>query len=259
MIRPGNPIERGDCLQSLDVYILAGGLGTRIRPVLGDVPKLLAPIGGRTYLDYLLDWLRGFGAQRIVLGLGHAAQAIKDRLETHPPLELTIVTVVEPRPLGTAGAIRFARDQFHTDPVMVLNGDTFADADLCKFLSYHRATGACGTMLCVKVPNSGRYGRVVVDPTGLIGGFVEKDLGLRDEGMINAGVYLLSATLLDEIAAGATASLEHDVFARLQPGSLAAFTECSNFIDIGTPESLAVVNKSFRTMISENGRRDHRP
>jgi NDP-sugar pyrophosphorylase family protein len=249
-----NPTVSRDCLRSVDIYILAGGLGTRIRPVLGDVPKLLAPIRRRTYLDYLLDWLRQFGARRIVLGLGHAADAIKNHLAAHPPPNLTIVTVVEPRPLGTAGAIRFARAQFHTDPVLVLNGDTFADADLCKFLISHRQAGARGTMLCTKVLNSGRYGRVLIDENGLINGYVEKDPTWSDEGIINAGIYLFSAALLDDIAAGGGPSLENDVFSRLKPGSLAAFTECANFVDIGTPESFALVNKSARFMISSEPR-----
>lgn len=251
---PFDSRARGDCLQMIDVYILAGGLGTRIRPVLGDVPKLLAPICGRTYLDRLLDWLRWFGARRVVLGLGHAAQAIKDHLSAHPPADLSIVTVVEPQPLGTAGAIRFARDQFRSNPVLVLNGDTFAEADLCKFLAYHRMAGTRGTMLCAKMPDTGRYGRVIVDQGGLIGGFAEKHSGTAEAGIINAGVYLLSASLLNEIADGHAVSLERDVFARLQPGSLAAFTECSSFIDIGTPESLAFADRSFATLTPENGR-----
>ena len=111
--------------------MLAGGLGTRIRPVLGDTPKLLAPIGGRPYLWYLLEWLRKFGARRIVLGLGHGAGAVLDYLRAQPAADLDIVTVVEPSPLGTAGAIRFARAHLRSDPVLVLNGDTFVNADLC--------------------------------------------------------------------------------------------------------------------------------
>ena len=87
---------RGRCLEALDVFILAGGLGTRIRPVLGDLPKILAPIAGRPYLDYLLDWLRGFGARRIVLGLGHRAEAVVDYMKAQPADPLELITVIEP-------------------------------------------------------------------------------------------------------------------------------------------------------------------
>ena len=91
------------------MFVLAGGLGTRIRPILGDTPKLLAPIRDQTYLDHLLNWLRGFGARRVVLGLGVHARAIVYHAQSHPVAGMEIETVVEPSPLGTAGAIRYAR------------------------------------------------------------------------------------------------------------------------------------------------------
>jgi mannose-1-phosphate guanylyltransferase len=237
------------CLASVDVLVLAGGLGTRIRPVLGDLPKLLAPIGKRSYLDLLLDWLRRFGAKRIVLALGYQAQAVIDHLRAHPPSDLTIATVVEPSPLGTAGAIRFARSELRTDPVMVMNGDSFSDADLCSLVTHHRTGGARGTILCAEVEDAGRYGRVVCDNSGQIERFLEKDPAFRGTARINAGVYLLSAALLDDIAAGQAASLERDVFERMPAGSLAALTCCTNFIDIGTPESLALAGKHLGLVV----------
>ena len=235
----GPAASRGDCLAQLDVLVLAGGLGTRIRPVLGDVPKLLAPIGGRTYLDCLFDWLRRFGARRVVLGLGYQAQAVIDHLRQHPDPSLAIDTVVEPRPLGTGGAVRFARAALRTDPVMVMNGDSFVEAPLCDFVARHRASGAAGTLLCTEVADAGRYGRVETDAPGRIQAFAEKDPAFHGTASINAGVYLLSAALLDDIAAGNSTSLERDVFERLPAGSLAAYSGRFAFIDIGTPESLA--------------------
>jgi NDP-sugar pyrophosphorylase family protein len=226
------------------VFVLAGGLGTRIRPVLGDIPKLLAPVRGGTYLDGLFDWLRGFGARRIVLGLGHQAQAVVDYLSEHPSEGLTVETVIEPRPLGTAGAIRFARAQLHSDPVMVLNGDSMADADLCAFLENHRTRGARGSVLCAEVDDAARYGRVLIDGNSMIDGFAEKDPAFGERALVNAGVYLMSAALLDEIAAGTAVSLEREIFERLPKNSLAAFNGCKNFIDIGTPESLALANQA---------------
>lgn len=241
----GNSASGGDCLASLDVLVLAGGLGTRIRPVLGDIPKLLAPIGGRAYLDHLFDWLRRFGARRIVLGLGYQAQAVTDYLSRHPAGPLEIETVIEPQPLGTAGAIRYARAALRTDPVLIMNGDSFVDAELCDFVRHHRAAGATGTLLCTEVPDAGRYGRVETDARGRIRGFAEKDPAFHGTASINAGVYLLSAALLDDIAAGEATSLERDVFERLPAGSLAAYSGRFKFIDIGTPESLAAAASVF--------------
>ena len=229
----------GRCLEPLDVYVLAGGLGTRVRAALGDMPKLLAPIAGRPYLAYLLDWLARFGARRIVLGLGHLAEAVQDHLARTPTPGFEIVPVVEPRPLGTAGAIRFARPALKTDPVLVMNGDSLVEADLCALLESHRVEGALGTVLCTEVEEASRYGRVLLDGAGRIQGFVEKDAGYSGAATISAGVYLLSARLLDEIARGNAGSLEREVFARLPARSLAALSGRYRFIDIGTPDSLA--------------------
>ena len=238
-------LRRDQCLGAVDILVLAGGLGTRIRPVLGDTPKLLAPIGGRPFLSYLLRWLASFGARRVVLALGHAAAAVEDYLRDVRDLDfeatqdLEVIAVVEPQPLGTAGAVRFARAWLHTDPVLVLNGDSFVDADLCGFLAFHRASGAAGTVLGAMVDDAGRYGRIVIDDDARIRRFVEKDTAFRGPAVVNSGVYLMSAALLDAIVAMPGPSLERDVFERLPAGSLAAFRGRFDFIDIGTPEALA--------------------
>jgi mannose-1-phosphate guanylyltransferase len=219
--------------------VLAGGLGSRIRPVLGDTPKLLAPIGGRPYLNHLLDWLHMFGARRIVLGLGHGAAAVLDYLKARPAADFDIRPVVEPTPLGTAGAIRFARAELHSDPVVVVNGDTFVNADLCTLVLCQRDSNALGTLTCVDVDDAGRYGRVMLDDRGRIQGFAEKDSSFHGPAAVNGGVYALSAELLDRIAASDARSLEYDVFQRLPAGALNAYSSRFEFIDIGTPESLA--------------------
>jgi NDP-sugar pyrophosphorylase family protein len=243
------------CLATLDVLVIAGGLGTRIQSALGDTPKLLAPIGGRPYLAYLLDWLRRFGAKRIVLGLGHRAQAVIDFLDRTKSSygDLTVVTVTEPEPLGTAGAVRFARPHLRTDPVLVMNGDSFADADLCAFVAHHRRVRAKATLLCAEVDDSGRYGRVELDGEGRIRGFIEKDPDFHGRSTVSAGVYLFSAALLDEIAGGGAVSLERDVFGRAASGSLDAFAGPFAFIDIGTPESLKLAEGVFGAKF------EHRP
>jgi NDP-sugar pyrophosphorylase family protein len=119
------------------------------------------------------------------------------------------------------------------------------DADLCAMLERQRHTSAAGTILCAQVPDPARYGRVIINAAGGIERFVEKDASFRGPAFINAGVYLLSAALVDRIAAGQATSLEHDVFARLPAGTLTAFAGPFPFIDIGTPESLAAARKHF--------------
>jgi NDP-sugar pyrophosphorylase family protein len=254
--RVAHPVlQRAQCLATLDVLVIAGGLGSRIGSVLGDTPKLLAPVAGRPYLAYLFDWLRRFGAKRIVLGLGHRSQAVIDFLERNKSSydDLTVVTVTEPEPLGTAGAIRFARPNLQTDPVLVMNGDSFADADLCAFIEHHQRAKVKATLLCAEVDDAGRYGRVELDSDSRIRGFIEKDPDFHGRSAVSAGVYLFSAALLDEIAAGSAVSLEHDVFGRAASGSLDAFAGRFAFIDIGTPESLKLAERVFGAKF------DHRP
>lgn len=235
---PTSPrLER--CLEAVDIVVLAGGLGTRLRPVLGDTPKLLAPVGGRPFLSYLLRWFSRFGARRVVLALGHGAADVLDYLRDVPDTALEITAVVEPYPLGTAGALRFARSWLRSDPVLVMNGDSFVAANLCRFLAFYRMVAADGAVLCALAENAGRYGRISIDENMCIRRFVEKDVAFRGSAMVNTGVYLFSGRLLDAIDAMPGPSLETDVFERLPAGSLAAFTGSFDFIDIGTPESFA--------------------
>jgi NDP-sugar pyrophosphorylase family protein len=227
------------CLGSIDILVLAGGLGTRIRSALGDTPKLLAPIGGQPFLSYLLRWPTSFGARRVVLALGHGAAAVQEYLLDFRDTALALTAVVEPRPLGTAGAVRFARVRLHSDPVLVMNGDSFAAADLCGFLAFHRVAGATGTVLCATAEHASCYGRITTDENARIRAFVEKDVEFQGRALVNAGVYLFSGALLDTIVAMPGPSLERDVFERLPAGSLAAFGGPLDFIDIGTPATLA--------------------
>lgn len=238
--------RHGSCLAGIDVAILAGGLGTRIRGVLGDTPKVLAPIAGRPFLDHLLDRLAGFGARRAVLCLGHLAARIEAHLARSTP-PLPVETATEPEALGTAGALALARPMLRSDPVLVMNGDTWADADLCAFLAAHRTAGTAATLLCVEVEERGRYGSIDCDAEGRVVRFREKDAGLRGPGLVSAGTYLLSAALLDRLAAGTPSSLEHDVLTPLAP-DIHAHRSRAAFIDIGTPESLEAAP---RVMLSE--------
>jgi NDP-sugar pyrophosphorylase family protein len=225
-------------LASVDIAILAGGLGTRLSSVLPDAPKVMAIVGGRPFLDLLLEGLMIQGAGRVVLCLGSRAQAVVDYLAGHsyPPLE--IQTSIEPRPLGTAGALVYALSSFRSDPVLVINGDTWTDADLPEFLAAHAASGASASILCAQVSDPRRYGRVEIDDTSRITRFEEKAAGPPSAGWVNAGVYLLNRSVLAQLSRGGRQSLEHDVFEAQPAGSLHAHRSAAHFLDIGTPESL---------------------
>ncbi|HXQ40412.1 MAG TPA: nucleotidyltransferase family protein [Candidatus Udaeobacter sp.] len=227
-------------LAGTDVIVLAGGLGSRIRPVLGDRPKILAPVAGRPFLDHLLRFLARHRARKVVLSLGHLAESVTAYIAGLSPA-LPVETVIEDRPLGTAGAIGFARRAVASDPVLVLNGDTWLEIDFAAMLAAHRREpGTLATIACVRVPDAGRYGRVELADDGAIRRFSEKESGPGKSLLINAGIYLLSAGLMDDLARGPARSLEREVFPRLAPGTLCGFVaDGRGFIDIGTPESYA--------------------
>ncbi|WNJ98604.1 nucleotidyltransferase family protein [Thalassospiraceae bacterium LMO-JJ14] len=243
-----------DALSNTDIVVLAGGLGTRIQPVLGDVPKLLAPIGTRTYLDYLLDWLQGFGATRIILSLGHQAARIVDYVRAHPRTGLAVESVIEDKPLGTAGALRLVRPQVKSDTSIVMNGDSWIGADLGAFVQAHVDAHAPASLLCVRVDDAGRFGQIEVDGQGRIRSFQEKnpDAG---PGLINAGVYAFARDMWEIVANTDGPSLERDVFQSLPASTLAAY-DAGNvpFIDIGTPESLLQAAKVIGESATDEGK-----
>ena len=245
LLETANPAE-SPCsgLAGIDVAMLAGGLGTRIQGVLGSVPKVLAPIHGRPFLEHAIDWLTGFGVRRLVLCLGHRADAVIDHLAGRAVKAvdggaLELVTMVEPAPLGTKGALAFARAALTSDPVFVLNGDSFVEADLAGFVARHRASGAGVSILCAEVADAERYGRIETTATGFVARFVEKDPEHRGPGLISVGLYLISAALLDRLLTLPGASLERDFLQILPPGTIRAEVTTGAFIDIGTPQSLA--------------------
>jgi NDP-sugar pyrophosphorylase family protein len=227
-------------IADLDIVVLAGGLGTRLRDVLPDTPKILAPVGDRPFLDHLLHWLIRQGARRVVLSLGYRAGDVLTYLETHSFAPPQIHPLVEPEPLGTGGAVAFALPFLDSDPVLVINGDTFVDTNLNAFVRHYRDCGADASIVCAEVENAGRYGRVEIDAAGRVHRFAEKDPAASGPAWINAGVYLFGRQVLPKIATLRKGSLERDILEKMPPGSIVAFRAQGRFLDIGTPETLAL-------------------
>lgn len=238
---PKSAMTRGTpwSLADIDVVILAGGRGTRVAHQLNGVPKVLAPAGSKPFLGHLLCWLAEQGARRVILSLGHRAEAVLAYLAVAPRHGLELVPVVEPEPRGTAGAIAFSRPAFRSDPVLVMNGDTLVEVELAAFLTAVERTGASLGLVCATVDDPGRYGRVEINRAGWVTRFCEKESTAAGRGWINAGIYLIAGRMLDHISALGHGSLERDLLQRLAPGAIQAFPTSGRFIDIGTPETLA--------------------
>jgi D-glycero-alpha-D-manno-heptose 1-phosphate guanylyltransferase len=228
----------------MDVIVLAGGLGTRLRSVVAELPKAMAPVAGRPFLEHLLDVLALAGFASTVLAVGYRADAIREHFgDRYRGLPLTYS--VEGLPLGTGGAIRLAMNHASSPEVFVVNGDTFVDVDFSAMLAAHRRTSARLTIAVHEVPDAARYG--ALDIAGdRVRGFFEK--GRVGPGWINAGVYLLARTLLDGEALPTSFSFESDYLVpnveALRP---LAFRTDGLFIDIGVPEDYASAQSLLAT------------
>lgn len=233
-------------------FILAGGLGTRLASVLPDRPKALAPIGGRPFLDILLDQLAALGFGHVVLLLGSRSEAIiqfiadraRQRDSRNQP---EIHTSIETTPLGTAGAVKLAR-RFADEPFFLLNGDTYLDFNASSLLSHHRKKRALVTLAASHQEDTARFGSLDVSEDGVVLGFREKAAS-SGPGLINGGVYVVDPSVLSLIPEGRPVSLEQETFPTVlaQGGRMAALAQGGSFFDIGTPESY----KAFAAFIAQ--------
>ncbi len=221
----------------MEAIVLAGGFGARLaarlKNVSGGVPKPMAPIAGRPFLEILLTRLQRAGCARVVLSVGHLHEVIQDHFGASF-LGMRVDYAIESVPLGTGGAIRLALQQAREGSVLVLNGDTFLDADYADMMRFHAAEGAAATIAVVHQPDIARYGGVVIDRKRIVA-FEEK--GRSGPGFISAGAYILPRNLAWPPTLARKFSIERDFFtpeiARLRP---AAYMVDGFFLDIGLPE-----------------------
>jgi mannose-1-phosphate guanylyltransferase len=220
----------------VQALILAGGEGTRLRPLTSTIPKPVIPLVDRPFASYMLEWLRGHGVDDVIMSCGFLADGVRNVLGDGSQLGVRLRYVEEPKPLGTAGALKFAADLLE-DRFFMLNGDVLTDIDLTAQLRQHEATGARATLALIGVEDPSAYGLVRRNADDSVKEFVEKPGPEQiDTDLINAGAYILQRDVLDEIApAGTNSSIERDVFPKLVGNGLFAFVADGYWLDIGTP------------------------
>ena len=215
-----------------EAVILAGGFGTRLKPLVPDVPKAMAPVAGKPFLEILLTHLEKKGIRHVILSVGYLAEIIEAHFG-NSFASIHISYAHENEPLGTGGALRFAMRQCREDVTLALNGDTFLDVDLERAMRewrHHRAPIIFG----VHSRDTARYGSLLTDGRRVTG-FLEK--GRKGPGIINAGSYLFPITLFDGRELPASFSLEQDFLAReISRRPFRLFPADEPFIDIGVPE-----------------------
>lgn len=235
---------------SVICIVLAGGLGSRLKIAVPDLPKCLAPIAGRPFLEWQLRSLSERGIDRFVLALGHGANAVLDALKEPWAQAITIDVVIERELLGTGGAARFAMSELGLDEVLVANGDTFLGGSIESMLDpLCLEDGELMRMAMVHVPNRARFGGVLLDAGGRVEAFIEK--GQTGEGPINAGLYRIHRRAFEGQTPGAI-SMENQVMpCLLVSGALQAREVSGPFIDIGVPDDYRLLNARVQDYVHQ--------
>jgi len=221
----------------MQALVLAGGEGTRLRPLTLTTPKPVMPLAGRPFLTFMLSWLARHGVDDAILSCGHLSDAVADVLGDS--FEGTALHhVVEEEKLDTAGPVRLAYDLgLLEERLFVMNGDCLADLDLSAELEFHRSVGAQCTLGLVAVDDTSAYGVVPTREDGAVEAFLEKQAGPVPTNRINAGAYVLERSVVENyIPSGRPVSFEREVFPQLVGNGLYGWQADGYWIDIGTPE-----------------------
>lgn len=234
-------------LSSTTAVILAGGLGTRLRSVVADRPKVLAPVGGRPFLSYLLDQIGTAGIHRAILCTGYLGEQIRSLYgDSYDGIEL--VYSQEAEPLGTGGALRLAHTHIYSSSILVLNGDSYCEADLLDLWDWHHVHPAHVSVVTANVPDASSFGRIEIDANDRIVQFREKTPE-PTPGRINAGIYLMHTAMLGRIPSDRPVSLEQELFPKwVAAGGVFSYPTGAPFIDIGTPDRFALASEFVRSL-----------
>jgi len=228
-----------------ECIILAGGLGTRLREVVSDVPKCMAEVAGQPFLYYLLEWCRLQSFSKVILSVGYKSEVIIDWVNSKK-YPFDIAFAIEEQPLGTGGAIKLAMQSLSGDRATVINGDTFFDVDIDTLYAFHMTRDADITLALKPMEYFDRYGSVKLDQNNRIIAFNEKQH--CDKGLINGGVYLIDKKIFlsEEINLPEKFSFEKGVLeAYLTRIPIYGSIQDKYFIDIGIPEGYKKANIDF--------------
>jgi NDP-sugar pyrophosphorylase family protein len=219
-------------MEKIDVVILCGGLGTRLRPVSGDLPKVLMPFAGKPFIDILIESLLPFGFRRFILCVGHLQEKIRAHFRAR---NYEVLFSEEAEPLGTGGAVKNAQPHITGSSFLLLNGDSLCPTDLNGFHDFHVRKGGVLSIVLTRPLSENAYGIVEMNRENRILAFREKT-GARKGRFINAGIYLAERGIFDLMPEAARFSLETDLIPAVLPHGCYGLVTDAELIDIGTPE-----------------------
>lgn len=227
----------------MEAIVLAGGLGTRLRSVVADLPKPMAPINDKPFLEYILKYLKKNGVNRVILSVGYKWETIKEHFgDRYEDMEL--IYSVEDEPLGTGGAIKKAMENIKNENVFIINGDTFFDVNLMNLYLKEDSK----ILLCLKqMKEFDRYGCVESDENGYVSDFTEKEY--REIGNINGGIYLANKDIFDNFKLEEKFSFEDFMQKNYKQLNISSEIFKDYFIDIGIPQDYKKAQEEIKNLI----------
>ena len=228
----------------LTAVILAGGLGSRLRSVVNDRPKVLAMVAGHPFGEWVVKGLQSAGVRHVIFCTGYLGDMVQEYFQDGSNWGMTIDYSHEKDLLGTGGALRQCLSLVRSDPVLVVNGDSYCQVNIQEYLLWHAAAPRAGSLVVVKTDTPERFGSVEMSHNDAIMSFKEKAVSGAGS-WINAGMYLLSQKLLETIPWNQCISLEQDVLPLWVKRGLWAFPSLGTFVDMGTPQGLSEAEEIF--------------
>lgn len=233
-------------LEDITAAILAGGLGTRLAPLIPGQQKVVAKVKQRPFLEYILNQLNNTGFKNAVICTGYLGDQV-EKAFGNSYKDISLVYSKEESPLGTAGAIALAIPYLKSENILITNGDSFIDCDLQSFYEFHLEKVANASIILREIDDTSRYGKVDINKNDEIVGFEEKNEN-GGSGLINGGLYFIKKSFLLEIPKGRPVSFEKELFPKWITKGLYGFKSKGRFIDIGTPQSYQEAQSFFSSI-----------
>ena len=231
-------------LKKIDTIILAGGLGTRLKSIMGSLPKCLALINDKPFIDNLIDNCIENGLRRFIISVGYEKEKVIEHLKTKTECE--IIFSEEDKPLGTGGAIKNAKKYIKSDHVLIMNGDSFISLDFNSFYNYHLNKKALITIVGASSQKNTDYGSLIFDKNFNVTEFLEKQKNTKSN-YINAGVYFFDTKVFDLFPRENRFSIEKDFLTKFPKEDFFIFRSDKRLYDIGTPERYKIFQDFIKT------------
>ncbi len=232
-------------MPNLDILILCGGLGKRLKEIGENCPKPMVKINGRPFLEILIQHISSFGFRRFILCAGFKSEFIEQYFQKKSDNN-TYILSKEDEPLGTGGGIKNAEPFISSSTFMVLNGDSICPINLNDFVAFHRTNSASISMAVTTIDDVSAYGSVIINDNREINRFIEKSEQIKGQGLVNAGVYLIEKEVLGQIPPEQNVSIEKEVFPSMIGQNFYGFKTGEKLFDIGTPERLKILRNHIK-------------